>query len=494
MSNVLTRSKTTPKGAVNTKLPRGILTKEVFKAMIDIIKEDFIIRRFREEESSQGEDKDIYDIDKRIDTYKKEKASKPDAKKITLEDITAKEGEYYLKKRSLHYNRIQGYIQRKKITLQDINNKESKYYLDEKNQNYYYNLWITIVHNPNTPKHKNTKEGDQFISGKITLLGKTTIPAPVATVSSGSLLPNSPKYKGGNLLGTTPRPQNLLHTIHYAHPTWSNFTKARSDLNIYSMQLPYQFNRMILLQTFIELMYVHEVKILLNLHGCDTHSNHGDEFHSVNGLGCNINDMNAEGELWNIAKNITLPTRNDNNIIYISAGIPDFQPGLITTWESIFKGVGDTRLPQNRVTVHCLAGLGRTGSVVLALLMRDFIPVQLLQGRMTVSHLGYANIQSLITELKNLFYNNSNSKKIFNELFALDVPKYLKILRPRLNCIFYCLAQYHNIKQFAMYSKVHNPSNDIALEFSSAVVGNIDWDIYGTNDISATDNARFFTL
>ena len=51
------------------------------------------------------------------------------------------------------------------------------------------------------------------------------------------------------------------------------------------MQLPYQFNRVILLQTFIDLMYVHEIKTLLNLHGCDTYSN--------TGFDCNKDDVNC---------------------------------------------------------------------------------------------------------------------------------------------------------------------------------------------------------
>lgn len=170
--------------------------------MIDIIKDDLITRRFSEEESIEKEDKDIYKIDKRIDAYKKKNP------KLTLEYITAKEGEYYLKKRQRHHNKIEGLINGKNITLADINNKNGKYYLDEKAQAYYYNLWIKIFRNPNTPKNETTREGNQFIDGKITFLGKSTSPAPIATVSSGSLIPLPKKSKsyieGGSLLGTTP--------------------------------------------------------------------------------------------------------------------------------------------------------------------------------------------------------------------------------------------------------------------------------------------------
>lgn len=491
MSNVITRSKN-PLKIVRTKITsKNPITEDVLKVMIDIIKDDLITRRFSEEESIEKEDKDIYKIDKRIDAYKKKNP------KLTLEYITAKEGEYYLKKRQRHHNKIEGLINGKNITLADINNKNGKYYLDEKAQAYYYNLWIKIFRNPNTPKNETTREGNQFIDGKITFLGKSTSPAPIATVSSGSLIPLPKKSKsyieGGSLLGTTPRPLNLLHGIHYADPDWSYFTKARAELNIYSMQLPYQFNRIIMLQTFIELMYVQEVKILLNLHGCDTHTNHGSAYNT--GKGCNRDDMKSEGELWELTKNITQETQRDDDIRYISAGIKDFDPGHISTWDTIFNSVGDTKLEQNRIVVHCLAGMGRTGSVVLALLMRDFIPVQELRQKIHIAHLGYINIRTLIDEIKKIFDTNANSTKIFNELFGITVPNYLKLLRPRLNCIFYCLAKYHKITSFAMYSKVYNPSNDVDIEFSSPVVTNLlDWNSHSTNDISATENARFFTL
>jgi hypothetical protein len=231
---------------------------------------------------------------------------------------------------------------------------------------------------------------------------------------------------------------------------------------------------------------------LLNLQGCDTNTNHGSSF-SRNGKGCNINDMRSEGEIWELAKNITVDTRNDANIKYITAGIPDFDPGTLNNWDKIFNNVGDTKLSENRIVIHCLAGLGRTGSVVLSLMMRDYINTQLLRDNIIYPHMNYGSIQKLLKELILLFDINTESPKIITELFSTD-PSNLQLLRARLNCIFYSIAKYHKLPRFMMYQKVPN-ANDINTVFANVInAKDIDWNTHNFTDFPTSIINAYFRI
>ena len=51
----------------------------------------------------------------------------------------------------------------------------------------------------------------------------------------------------------------------------------------------------------------------------------------------------------------------------------DMSPDFPSSWEKISK-IENTMNEENSVTVHCLAGKGRTGSVLLYLYLRDTVP------------------------------------------------------------------------------------------------------------------------
>jgi hypothetical protein len=457
-----------------------LLTEPAFKLMIRIIKDDFIISEIQESEIKQGKEKDINFV-KRINAYKSK--LKDD---LTLQYINDKEAEYYLKTRNKTYNSIKRDFKKKKITFENINDKDSEYYLDETKQTYYYNLFHKLFSKPTQSLEKE----------KITFTGFTIEPARTSTSINKNPIPQYENKRGGMLLlGTTPPPQNILYDIHYVLPKWSYFTRARSDLNIYSTQLPYQFNRFIMLQTFIYYMYVKEIKILLNLQGCDTNTNHGSNLNHLNpnGKGCNISDMKSEGKIWELAKNITVATQNDANIKYITAGIADFDPGTLNNWDKIFSNVGDTKLSKNKIAIHCLAGLGRTGSVVLSLMMRDVIHPQWLRDNIIYPHINYGSIQDLIKELKLLFDVNPESQKIMVELFDTD-PSNLQLLRTRLNCIFYSIAKYHKFQSFSMYHKVPNSYHIDTVFTDVRNFKDIDWDTHSITDFTDTIRNAFFRI
>jgi hypothetical protein len=138
------------------------------------------------------------------------------------------------------------------------------------------------------------------------------------------------------------------------------------------------------------------------------------------------------------------------------------EAGSYEAWEKI------SRLPKitddgNNFVIHCLAGAGRTGSVMLYLLLRDKYDIlkkpdgtkfnlAYFQEQIAKPYLGFKDISDFIENIKSAFFYKANNireiKTMINELFNSKTMKSASLLRQRLNRIFYYLAREYNVRVF----------------------------------------------
>jgi hypothetical protein len=261
--------------------------------------------------------------------------------------------------------------------------------------------------------------------------------------------------------------------------------KPSNNFYMYGMQLPHQFDRLKLLKTIFYL-FNHQIYNIVDLHNCANATNREDPLMS-HGIGCNPYDRNCEPEIWEIAKDIIKKVAPSFNTKYYNViGYIDMRAGSLSAWE-IISTIEDITIPLNSVVIHCFAGAGRTGSVMLFLLLRDFPKNKnFFKQRFAIPYFGYKDINEYIKACKN-FFTNKNSKVSFmkRELFKISTIMYASLLRQRINRIFFFLAKKYNVKKFYTYERpndvVVNLPND---EFSNPVSHTIDWVQYdsGTFD------------
>ena len=229
-------------------------------------------------------------------------------------------------------------------------------------------------------------------------------------------------------------------------------------LRLYGMQLPHQFNRELLLKSAISLFHK-KIYNIADLQGCaDAINRHN---HRMNiGVGCNPYDRECEPLIWERARFLTLTQKEtkctnivkshkltqteiddyqlkDKEIGYLDKGtyydikIKDMTAGNLSSWIEI-STIKDVSQPENSIVLHCLAGAGRTGSVLLYLLMRDTgnslrsdvekreAYYTEIKDKLAKPHFGLNNIAEVVGVLSAYFVNKSRGVKFATrELFKI---------------------------------------------------------------------------
>jgi hypothetical protein len=233
--------------------------------------------------------------------------------------------------------------------------------------------------------------------------------------------------------------------------------RPNKKLFLFAMQLPHQFNRDLLFKSMIYLFHK-KIYNIADLQGCSDAINRHNSRMGI-GIGCNPYDRDCEPRMWERARFITIkePKAKCDNItatdtltqdvidsyqlkdeelnyldkgLYYDIKIKDMTAGYFWSWNEISK-IQDTSLRENSIVVHCLAGAGRTGSVLLYLLMRDSGKILSAAGnqgyyknltdRLAKPHFGLNNIAEVIGVLRTYFVNNQSRGVKFatRELFEL---------------------------------------------------------------------------
>lgn len=140
--------------------------------------------------------------------------------------------------------------------------------------------------------------------------------------------------------------------------------------NLHGTQLPNQFDILSMTRMFMYLMYTKEIDYLIDLQACHL-PNSNPPHPTFPTRGCNPNKLDVEINTWKRIKDLFQDTRNNTNIG--SSHIPylDMTAGNHNVWGEI-RNLPD--MNQIKSVVHCLAGFGRTGSVMIFLTLRDYAP------------------------------------------------------------------------------------------------------------------------
>ena len=216
-------------------------------------------------------------------------------------------------------------------------------------------------------------------------------------------------------------------------------------LKLYGSTLPYQFDRTELLRNMLYVLERVNIKNFIDLHDCEGITNTSD---------CNPYDLSVGRDMFDLAVKVM----NTRGRQYINVkGYVDMRSGSYSAWLEISK-IPDTSVYET--LVHCYMGRGRTGSVLLFLLLRDCKNINRyidnLENRLGKPHLGYNNINELHDIIMNLFDKNRIVDNVFVELFNVEDMKHIRLLRQRLNRIFFFLAKKRNVSHVCLYR--HIPS------------------------------------
>lgn len=281
--------------------------------------------------------------------------------------------------------------------------------------------------------------------------------------------------------------------IKYPSSGYASLYRPTNTLYMYGMQLPHQYDRLKLFETMLYLISKENIYNYVDLHDCYKTSKEVEDV--MKGTGCNPYDRQAQLAMWEKAASdtgksgSTSSTNSPERFLYYGVeGYEDMLAGSAGAWESISK-IKDVKDPSNSVVIHCLAGAGRTGSVLFYLLLRDYFDPSETIERLQKKHYGYASISEFIENYKSLFTNSSNSRYAADieymkkEVFDVSKQASASRFRQRLNRIFFHLAK-DKVNTFYTYGVpteviVNLPTD----EFANPIMNEVKWEEIQNDDV-----------
>uniref|UniRef100_A0A6C0JZI6 Tyrosine specific protein phosphatases domain-containing protein n=1 Tax=viral metagenome TaxID=1070528 RepID=A0A6C0JZI6_9ZZZZ len=140
---------------------------------------------------------------------------------------------------------------------------------------------------------------------------------------------------------------------------WSTLVKVRG-LNFYGTSLP-PWDERSMENIFRFLLFRKDIRRVLSLQGCG-----GQQPLPPNNIAACQPDVMLENRIFNETKQSHPTTNGDPSVQILYPMIPDMTPGSLVVWDYLSAMFNTDDVP---TVVHCLAGLGRTGSVLLLFIM-----------------------------------------------------------------------------------------------------------------------------
>ena len=270
---------------------------------------------------------------------------------------------------------------------------------------------------------------------------------------------------------------------------WATLVKI-NGLEVYGSSIPYE-NIYRCLATFQFYMHVKNIKRIISLQGCDVEDGVEDDDFPDNCQGHlypdkTTKDTKYESRIWNALKEVSLLHSQDTNIEFVNHKIVDMQAGNLTEWLALYKY--DYTDPKQITLIHCLAGFGRTGSILFLIWLKHYYkshPEPDITEDVSKPYLGYTNGSNMITDLTKLFnsdlfldndpengecqtrINSFKPESIIKELINIKdrdgkVSLYLvNLLIVRMNYIRICLGlgfENEGVTTIFLYRKIATPN------------------------------------
>ena len=189
----------------------------------------------------------------------------------------------------------------------------------------------------------------------------------------------------------------------YGNRQWSTLVKI-NGLEVYGSSIPHE-NIYKCLATFQFYMHVKNIKRIISLQGCDVEDGHLPENCDGHLPPDTTIDKKYESRIWNALKKVSLLHSEDTNIEFVNHKIVDMQAGNLTEWLALYKY--DYTDPKQITLIHCLAGFGRSGSILFLIWLRYYYEKKRddpdIIENISKPHLGYNNGIIMITKLTELF-------------------------------------------------------------------------------------------
>jgi len=187
----------------------------------------------------------------------------------------------------------------------------------------------------------------------------------------------------------------LLSMCNIEHQ-WSTLVKLK-DTNLYATSMPSE-NTHKCLATFLFYMFVKDIYRIISLQGCDLVRN-PKEIQNCDGFtpdGSAVDDKSYESRMWIGLGKSYLETQIRE---FKNHKMQDFTAGNLRTWLEL-SNYNYYTIPWEKTIIHCLAGFGRTGSILLLVYMNTY----------------YRKKESERSKLSNEFFHYSSSSELYTKL------------------------------------------------------------------------------
>ena len=258
---------------------------------------------------------------------------------------------------------------------------------------------------------------------------------------------------------------------------WATLVKI-DGLEVYGSSIPHQ-NIHKCLATFQFYMHVKNIKRIISLQGCDVED--GVSTDNCQGFlypNKTKIDKKYESRIWNALKEVSLLHSEDTNIEFVNHKIVDMTAGNLTEWRVLYNY--DYKNKDQITLIHCLAGFGRTGSILFLIWLKQYYENPDITENVSTPYLGYSNGSIMITTLtllfnRVLFLDDDTNNGICNEDIKSFDPKLImeeltnirdrdgkvslhlvNLLIVRMNYIRICLGIGFKVTKIFLYPKKSN--------------------------------------